>query len=82
MNIKTQSFTPPDTHISSLIPNNLYKLAFNGGSELILYLVIPLRDISVTIPFIVHRWLYGKEGLPQSLCVNTTVKCVSRLIEG
>ena len=32
--------TPPDTHVTSILPNNLAKHAFNGGSELILFLVV------------------------------------------
>ena len=34
-----QPLTPPDTHVTSILPNNLAKHAFNGVSELILYLV-------------------------------------------
>ena len=34
-----QPLTPPDTHVTSILPNSLAKHAFNGGSELILYLV-------------------------------------------
>ena len=60
MNIK-QSVTPPDTHISSLIPNNQSKQAFNGGSELILYLVIPLRAISVTIYMVAEPGVGGED---------------------
>ena len=36
-----QSVTAPDTHISSHIPHNLSIHEFNGGTELILYLVLP-----------------------------------------
>ena len=35
-----QPFASPDAHITSTLPNNLAIHAFNGGSELILYLVV------------------------------------------
>ena len=39
-NNKNMHPTPPDTHVTSILPHNLAKHAFNGGSELILYLVV------------------------------------------